>query len=184
MGKIGSLKTTGSIDKAMSDIRDWLERLNVNGLSVNIQYDRQSNIALLRFFYNGKNYEFRSTKQRDARLNLFAIARVMEYKVRSHIMGIEDFSKSMKSYLMIEGSSMPPTEPSESLDDSEVRKAYQTLQCNPNMSNDELEAQYRGLAKTWHSDMAVSEGAKSVFQSKMSEINNAWGIIKKARGIQ
>lgn len=180
MTKLGQLKTSESIEKAIKIIRDWLDKLNINGLTINTNYDARTNVALLRFTYKEKNYEFRSTKQSNCRLNMWGIARVMEYKVRSHIMGIEDFSKSMEAYLQIENKSGIPNEFNQSnIND----KNYVILGISPIASNEEIKKKWLELSKTFHPDMALSTGAKEEFNKRITEINVAYTEIKKERGL-
>ena len=63
MKKIGTIQTEKSIENAMREIRQWLARIGVGGLDVDLKYDARMNVALLKFKYNGKNYEYRSTSQ-------------------------------------------------------------------------------------------------------------------------
>lgn len=186
MSNIGKLWTSQPIEKAIREIRDWLERINVDGLSIHSPYDAKRNIALLRFSFMGKNYEFKSTQQKNCRLNMFAIAKVMEYKVRAHLMQIEPFEKAMKAYLQLEATpeALKRGEayvPEESVDASITD--YASLGANELMSNEELLRQYKKMAKTWHPDMAGSQESKKVFEEKFSQINESWEKIKKARGL-
>ena len=180
MSKIGQLKTSAPIEKAMREIRTWLSKLDVPGLSVNTNYDARANISLLNFKYNEKSYEFRSSQQNNARLNMHVIAKVMEYKVRSHLMGIEDFDKSMIAYLQLpspEGYRETSTSKSE-------ERYYCELGLDSTASNEEIEKAYKRLAKTWHPDMAGSKEAKFEFEKRFSKINEAYSEIKKERGMQ
>lgn len=178
--KIGQLKTDKSIGAAINEINYWLNKINVPGLNINTNYDSNMNIALLRFNYKGNNYEFRSSSQKNARLNMWGIARVMEYKVRAQIMGIEDFTKSMTAYLQIEDKSFSPNP---HLSKIENQSNYTILGINPNASNEEIKARYRELTKTFHPDMANSEEAKREFSRRFSEINAAYTQVKKERNI-
>jgi len=180
MGEIGELRTKEPIEKAIREINGWLSRIGITGLSIDTRYDAASNVALLRFDYSGKHYEFRSTKQQNCRLNMWAIARVMEYKTRSHLMNIEPFEKSMQAYLQLgapENYQASPGQPSADYD------AYATLGISPLSSNEELLRHYKKLAKAWHPDMAGSDEAKSVFEKKITEINDAWVRIKQQRNL-
>lgn len=176
--KIGQLRTTETIDKAMREIREWLTKINVEPMSLNTNWDARQNIALLKFSRKGKSYEFRSSKQNNCRLNMHAIARVMEYKVRAHLMGIEEFETAMSPYLQLEGYSTPTQEVKKGND-----RFYAIIGISPLASNDELTSHYKKMAKSWHPDMAGSEEAKVVFEQKFSELNQAWSEIKKERGI-
>lgn len=182
---IGKLNTTKPIERAIKEIRDWLTKLGVNGLTIDIKYDAASNVAILRFTYGGKNYEFKSTKQSNCRLNMHAIARVIESKVRNHLMGIEEFNRAMTSYLQIEASSEAQARSSYETQETRSQniEAYAVMGISHLASNAELEAHYKKLAKSWHPDMAGSEEAKVVFQRKFSEINQAWSNIKTERGL-
>lgn len=182
MTKLGTLQTTKTIEQGMKEIRDWLFEMKVNGIDININYDPASNVALLRFKFQGKAYEFRSTKQKNCRLNLHAIARAMEGKVRNSIMGIEDFRKAMSPYLMLENKSDYVSEhgrPEQEASD----KDYAIIGLTPLASNQEIEARYRHLMKTFHPDNALSSEAKVEFQKRASEINSVYSNIKKARGL-
>lgn len=175
------LGTEKGIDVATREIRGWLEKISVDGLSIDTRYDAAKNVALLRFTYQGKNYEFRSTKQKNCRLNMHAIARVMESKVRAQLMGIEDFTKAMQAYLLIEGSTdqryAPQQRPVDEL-------AYVKLGISPLASNEQIEAHYKKMMKSFHPDLAMSELAKEEFGKRAAEINAAYAIIKAERGIR
>lgn len=179
MTRIGQLNTSKPIETAMRQIKEWLFKIGISGLNLNTNYDPRLNIALITFRYNNKNYEFRSKKQKNCRLNMFAIARVMENKVRAHLMGIEDFDKSMIAYLQLEdhtGNTPQQTTPPNN-------QNYIKLGISPLASNEELQTNYKRLCRTFHPDMALSEEAKKEFEKRMAEINEAWTQIKKERGL-
>lgn len=179
MTTIGQLRTGEPIEKAMRIIRDWLNKLGVDGLSINTSYSSANNIAVLKFRYKNKDYEFRSTKQSSCRLNMHGIARVMEYKVRASIMGIEDFETSMKSYLQIENKSSFTSSQQYNAED----RYYEILGANRKMSNEELKKIYNKQMMTYHPDMTNSEEAKKEFEKRTSSINEAYTEIKKERGL-
>jgi len=181
MGQIGQLNTSKPITNAMSEIREWLGKIKISGMLIDLRYDAPTNVASVKFKFNGKDYQFISKRQRNCRLNMFAIARVMEYKVRSHLMGIEDFEKSMIAYLELPNYS--EFQEAKPMQDSVSEKDYMILGINSLASNDEVEKRFKTLAKTYHPDMALSEEAKKEFGNKMSEINMAYTNIKKSRGI-
>ena len=175
--KIGQLKTTEPIYKAENEVKEWLYRLGVNGLSINTAYDARTNISLVRFNYKGKNYEFISRKQKNSRLNMFGIAKAMEYKVRLHLMEIEDFGTAMKGYLQIEGTiGTGESVPHDAL-------PYQLIGISPTSSNDELEAHYKRLLKLTHPDRMVNPEDKEFANKRLVEINESWMKIKTERGI-
>lgn len=180
MATIGQLKTTDSIEKAMRDIRDWLSKIGVNGMNVDLRYDARGNSALVRFKHKDKEYEFRSTNQKNCRLNMHGIARVMEFKVRASLMGIEKFESSMQAYTALPNYSSIPNQ-EQAVPSSE--KSYSALGLTSLESNDEIRHRYRTLCKTFHPDMAVSEEAKKEFQRRFTEINQAYQDICKERGI-
>jgi hypothetical protein len=164
-----------------NEIRENLERMGVNGLTIDVRYDVNSNVAMARFVYDGKNYEMRVSNQKDVRGNLYAISRRIEYKVRMHLLGIEDFDISVSPYLSLEDKSgfqnaNVPT-PKASI------KYYATLGVQDYSSMEEIEKKYRTLVKSWHPDMAGSDEAKAVFEKKMAEINEAYTEIKKERRV-
>lgn len=176
MTKIGELRTERSIESAIKEINKWLSKITVDGL--NIEYDAKLNIAVLRFIYNSKNYEFRSTNQKNCRLNMWGIARVVEFKVRAHLMKIEDFGASMAHYKLLEG--RVEFQKQESV--NEIN--YIRLGISPLASNDEIRKKYRQLMKSFHPDMALSIEAKKEFEKRSYEINQAYAEIKKERGIE
>lgn len=177
---LGKMRSKESIEKAMRLIRDWLLKINVNGMSINTNFDARTNIALVKFRYKDKDYEFRSTRQDNCRLNMFAIARVMEYKVRASIMGIEDFEKSMIAYVQLEDKSGIQN-------DFSIRPVnevnYLNLGLSTLASNDEIKEKYKELVRSFHPDLAGSELAKKEFEKRLSSINEAYSVIKKERGI-
>jgi DnaJ-domain-containing protein 1 len=180
MGKLGQLNTSQSIESAIRTVREWLSKLNINGLTINTNYDARLNVALVRFRYKEKEYEFRSNKQANCRLNMHGIARVMEFKVRSHIMGIEEFEKSMTAYIAIEDKSGMQNN---NISISSNEKVYSVLGINSLASNEEIKIKYKYLVKSFHPDMALSEEAKKEFEKRFSEINEAYTQIKKERGL-
>ena len=143
MTLLGQITTTKPIENAVREIRDWLDRININGLDVNTRWDAKNNIALVQLKYKNANYEFRSTNQHNCRLNMYAIARVMEFKVRAHLMEIEKFDKSMQAYLAIENKSSYQN-PFNQISADE--KNYAVLGLNSLASNEEIKNAYKSLA--------------------------------------
>lgn len=178
MTKIGQLTTEKSIDSAVKEIKEWLSMLDVNGLDIDIRYDAKTNVAMLRFKYGGREYEFVSRKQKNCRLNMWGIARVMEFKVRAQLMGIENLADSMYRY-RIEGKVDEGMKPAEVNEMNYVR-----LGISPLASNDEIQKKYTVLMKSFHPDMALSIEAKKEFENRASEINQAYSEIKKERCIK
>lgn len=179
MAHIGQILTPKPIESAEREIRSWLVKIGISGFALDIKHDAGMNISLVKFQYNGKSYEFRSSKQRNCRLNMHAIARVMEFKVRSHLMDIEPFDKSMQAYLLLEapdGYNMQQPQYAN-------EKHYKALNLDSTASNEEIKQAHKKLCKAFHPDMANSEEAKSEFSKKISEINEAWAEIKKERGL-
>lgn len=176
MTKIGELRTEKSIESAIKEIKKWLSFIDVKAL--NVEYDARSNIAAISFIYNGKDYEFRSINQKNCRLNMWGIARVMEFKVRAHIMRIEDFGASMEHYKLLEGN----IENRKQNPINEIN--YIILGISPLASNEEIRKKYKQLMKSFHPDMALSKEAKEEFEKKAAEINMAYHQIKKERGME
>jgi hypothetical protein len=185
MTEIGTIQMKQPMESAIRTIRDWLTKIQVDGITIDTRYDPAKNIALLRFSYTGKNYEFSSTKQTNCKQNMWAIARVIEYKVRSHLMKIEPFEKSMVAYVQIGASAEAMAkgfadQPSSQTSDE---MAYATLGISPLASNDELVSHYKMMMKSFHPDLALSELAKKEFGRRSAEINQAWENIKRERGL-
>ena len=178
MTKIGELRTEKSIESAIKETKKWLSLIAVDEFDIDIMYDVRSNSAALMFKYKDKDYEFHSTNQKNCRLNMWGIARVMEFKVRAQLMKIEDFGASMESYKLLEGRVEFQTQKSI----NEVN--YIRLGISPLASNDEIRKKYRQLMKSFHPDMALSEEAKKEFEKRTTEINQAYSEIKKERGME
>src|SRR3989304_7444602 len=187
MTKMGTITNTRRIEEAVSYIKNWLERLEISGLSIDTRYDARLNIAMLRFTYQGKNYQYTCNTQKNCRLNLWAIAYAMESKVRNHLRQVEPFETAISPYLMIgasdEAISQGYQQEAPKVSDNELTRAFAILGISPLSSNKELSEHYKKMAKSFHPDLAGSELAKKVFEEKFTEINNAWQIIKKSREI-
>ena len=164
----------------MINIGKWLNKIGIVKELIDMSYDARLNVATINFKYQNKQYEFRSSKQKNCRLNMCGIARIMEYKIRAHLMGIEDFDKSMIAYLRLENKSGIKNE-NNNINFNE--KYYLILGISSLSSNQEIIERHRKLCKTYHPDMALSEEAKQEFTKKMSEINEAFMEIKKERGL-
>jgi hypothetical protein len=177
MTKIGELRTEKPIESAIKETKKWLTLIAVYG--ADIGYDARSNIAVLKLRYNDRDYEFRSINQKNCRLNMWGIARVIEFKVRAHLMGIEDFGASMESYKLLVGN-VGMQEPGSSINEiNYIRLGISLL-----ASNDEIRKKYKQLMKTFHPDMALSVEAKKEFQKRAAEINQAYAEIKKERRME
>lgn len=178
MVKIGQLATEKPIEKAIKEITEWLSKINVSGLDIDLRYDAKANVAMLRFKFKGKDYEFISKKQSNCRLNMWGIARVMEAKVRAQLMGIEDFGSSMMAYARLEGKAEPQAR---NIPVNELN--YVKLGISPLASNPEIQERHKTLMKTYHPDMMNSKEAKAEAEKRAAEINQAYNEIKKERGI-
>lgn len=68
-----------------------------------------------------------------------------------------------------------------------IGESYDVLKCLPNSTNDEIKKAYRELVKQYHPDTLQSKELSEDFiifaNEKLQEINNAYEIIKKHRGI-
>jgi len=103
--KFGILRTGKPIDEAIKYIREYLERMDgLNPLTIDTRYSARDNVALLRFSYNNKQYEYTMKSQANCRLNLWAIALAIESKVRNHLRGFEPFETSISPYLRLTAS--------------------------------------------------------------------------------
>lgn len=69
----------------------------------------------------------------------------------------------------------------------QIHKAYNILQATDGMTNDELKQQYRNLARRHHPDVLRANGLSDDMikwaTEKMSQINSAWEILCKHRGM-
>jgi hypothetical protein len=174
---IGRVNTAKPIDSAIHNIREWLGKIGCTDILT--QYDPRINVAVVEFKYQGKPYEYRSTRQENCRQNMHAIARAMEWRVRLSLMKIEDFGTAMTPYQQLPSSTDERiSEPSKA-----AVTAYATLGISPLASNEELQLCYKRMVKAYHPDMAGSAEAKVVFEAKFKEINTAWKQIKEERGM-
>ena len=111
---------------------------------------------------------------------MWAIAKRVEYKARMHLLGIEPFEISVSPYLQLENKS-------EFQSEGTIAKAsihsYAVLGIPEYSSNEQIKLRYKELVKSFHPDMALSEEAKKEFEKRMMEITNAFGEIKKERGL-
>jgi DnaJ like chaperone protein len=68
-----------------------------------------------------------------------------------------------------------------------LEKAYEILKSNPNDDDSTLKKNYRNLVKKYHPDIITGQGASQNIideaTKKLQEINEAYEIIKKQRGI-
>ena len=69
-----------------------------------------------------------------------------------------------------------------------IEECYSILKCIPNSSNEKIKRSYRELAKQYHPDSVQGKGLAEDFilfaTQKFKEINNAYEIIKKYRGMK
>lgn len=74
-----------------------------------------------------------------------------------------------------------------SVKESSIDQAYTLLSITKEVSNDEVKKAYRALVKQYHPDIVKAQGASEdyiqVATSKVQEINAAYEMIKKQRGI-
>lgn len=70
---------------------------------------------------------------------------------------------------------------------SVIENAYSLIGGNAEMSNDELKSAYRLQAKAYHPDVLRAKGIPedmiAFANAKMIKLNDAWTVIRKARGI-
>ena len=55
MTKLGQLRTDKPIEWAIREIREWLDKIGIGGLELDVKYDARMNIALIKFKYKNKN---------------------------------------------------------------------------------------------------------------------------------
>lgn len=74
-----------------------------------------------------------------------------------------------------------------SVKESSIDQAYSLLSITNNVSNDEVKRAYRALVKQYHPDIIKAQGASEDYiqtaTAKVQEINAAYEMIKKQRGI-
>lgn len=73
------------------------------------------------------------------------------------------------------------------IQESSIDQAYAMLNITPAASNDEIKKAYRTLVREFHPDIIKSQGASDEYlkeaTQKVQEINAAYEMIKKSRGI-
>ena len=174
------------LNTSVSEIREELAKLGINGMTVDVRWDVNSGACMVGFVYNGQKYERRSTQQPNASKNMRAIFLNLKHKVLDHLRGVEPFEASMHFYKAIEGSTTsPPPFETPSVPEKEVLAAYADIGAFPYDSEVELRKKYHQNVKAWHPDRFNSDPQMlEVAQKKTSKINEAWNTIKKARRIQ
>ncbi len=74
-----------------------------------------------------------------------------------------------------------------SIKESSIDQAYVLLGVTPEATNDEVKKAYRALVREYHPDIIKSQGASEEYlkeaTEKVQEINAAYEMIKKTRGI-
>lgn len=74
-----------------------------------------------------------------------------------------------------------------SVKESSIDQAYMLLDITKEVSNDEVKKAYRALVKQYHPDIVKAQGASEDYiqaaTAKVQEINAAYEMIKKQRGI-
>ena len=72
-------------------------------------------------------------------------------------------------------------------EDSELEKAYARLGCSSSDSDDAVKAAYRQAAMRYHPDRLRAEGLPEGMVAQatrsMAEINAAWDVVRKSRGL-
>ena len=72
-------------------------------------------------------------------------------------------------------------------EDSDLEKAYARLGCSPSDSDDAVKSAYRKAAKRYHPDRLRAEGLPEGMIAQatrsMAEINAAWDLVRKKRGL-
>jgi len=165
-----------------AELEELFIRFGIPMVDVNIAWDARTGAAYLKLRYQGKDYEYRSTRQKNVQNNVRAIKILMEAKIRAHKRGLEDFGVAMSPYLRLEGGSTytytnaTPTEVA-----PEEKKAYAVLGVNPLASDIEIDAARKKLIKIYHPDRAPDEETRKVMEDKMVEINSAYELIKARR---
>lgn len=73
------------------------------------------------------------------------------------------------------------------IQESSIEQAYSLLNIAPSATNDDIKKAYRSLVREYHPDIIKSQGASDEYlkeaTQKVQEINAAYEMIKKSRGI-
>jgi DnaJ-domain-containing protein 1 len=172
------------VTTSISEIREELAKIGVNGMDVDCRYDLSINKAMVKFTWEGKQYQRSSTNQPNVSKNMRVICLNLKHKVLDHLRGVEDFGNSMQAYLAIGGEVSQTAQASVQLT-PEIIAAYAILEITPYASKEECETAYKRHIKAWHPDRYANDEMMKDYASKQaSKINDAWDKIQKQRGMR
>lgn len=174
------------VGSSISEIRQELAKIGVNGMEIDCRYDVNSGMALVKFKWQGRQFERRSTGQPNASKNMRVICLNLKHKVLDHLRGVEDFGMSMQAYLALEGEVSPdaPQGGAPTQATPEIIDAYAVIGVSPYATKEQCEAAYKRHIKAWHPDRFQNdETMKHEAENQSAKINDAWMKIKKHRGI-
>ena len=179
---LGKLRSTESEFVARNRIRDVLTKLDgIDIRSINTLMGAGANTAVLQFKYNGTEYEYRSTKQANVRLNLIAIKQLIESKVRFHVMGLEDFGVANLGYLRLGGPGV--VQETSTFNDKLSAEECALFEVEPYASNEQVRKQYLTKCKFYHPDRFQDQpDMLQKAQDKTAELNRCYSEIMKRRG--
>jgi DnaJ-domain-containing protein 1 len=177
------------IQESMHEIRVELSKIGVSGMDIDCRYDVNTGAAIVRFKRNGVTYERRSTQQPNVSKNMRVIALNLKHKVLDHLRGVEPFEDSMYKYAALPPGKDAPNEdaqarPPEHIPRSEVLAAYAVLGVDAYATAPQVEKAYKHQLLAWHPDRHHADAEMlALAEKKTSEINSAWQLIKRERGI-
>ncbi len=152
-----------------------------------VMLDRASGTARLWFHQkNGKEVEIRCNSQRTPSANLAAVVIWLKSRVINVERGIETLDNAFSGYLAIEGHTF--AQEGVISEQKSIDKEYGVLDLSSNCSDIELKQRFLKLAGMYHPDRAMNGGTMNevdilLHEKKMTELNQAYNKIKKARGI-
>ena len=89
-------------------------------------------------------------------------------------------------FACFEGEALPDEELGREFEERVLASSYETLECSPEMSDEELERKFRELCQENHPDRLAGEeipaGIIKLAEERFQEIQSAYEVVVKSRG--
>ena len=172
-----SVNIESSRKRAMKKLLDW------GATAITMPINFATGMAVITFSYKGNFYSFKySDKNGTEALSKlsWSLCRLIDCDIRD----ILPFSKTAHEFLTLPSGTINQGEAVSNTKEYLSPEIFEILDLTWEASNDELKKKYRKLATMFHPDRAINSKDKEIYESKMSELNEAYSKIKKVRGFQ